>query len=224
MFSSVAERGCLRTFRPVGSDFWKFICGCSQLGAWLAPITIPRPALKRLAPLKIGINFWKDLNIRGANDQLHRTPTCGRVCDMPIEAKPENIPIAMAFFEDNGWTKEQAAGIVGNLMHESGLNPDQHQLNDGPAYGLAQWENPRKRDLFRFAEKTGKPESDLDTQLQFIQHELNTSEAAAARRLRAAQVVDEATTVFCVWYERPSKPHLASRLGYARKIYNGEIT
>src|SRR5690606_17919333 len=50
------------------------------------------------------------------------------------------IDEAMGFFESKGWTRAQAAGIVGNLQAESGVDPNRRQNGGGPGYGLAQWE------------------------------------------------------------------------------------
>ena len=44
---------------------------------------------------------------------------------------------ALNYFMSQGYTKNQAAGIVGNLMGESGLNPGAYNPNDpGGSIGL----------------------------------------------------------------------------------------
>lgn len=59
-----------------------------------------------------------------------------------------NARAAMDYFISQGWTPEQAAGIVGNLQQESGpnLDPNIHNSAGGNlgAYGLAQWRGDRK--------------------------------------------------------------------------------
>ena len=50
---------------------------------------------------------------------------------------------AMQYFMSQGWTKEQAAGIVGNIQKESMFN--YKALGDnGKAFGLAQWHPDRQ--------------------------------------------------------------------------------
>lgn len=43
------------------------------------------------------------------------------------------------YFINQGWTSNAIAGMLGNFVSESGLNPDLHQYGGGPGYGLAQW-------------------------------------------------------------------------------------
>lgn len=70
-----------------------------------------------------------------------------------------------------GYTPEQAAGIVGNIIHESGVNP--YASGDGgTSSGLAQWHNERLSALKAYAASVGKPASDLQTQVDFIDKEL----------------------------------------------------
>src|SRR5690606_28579908 len=71
---------------------------------------------------------------------------------------------AFNYFIDKGLTPEQAAGIVGNLQSESGVQPGRNQDGGGPAFGIAQWEGGRRTNLERFAAARGKPVDDLATQ------------------------------------------------------------
>lgn len=69
----------------------------------------------------------------------------------------------------------QAAGMVGNLMIETGgktydLKPD--LVNSIGASGIAQWLGKRKSDLDAFAGKQGKTWTDFQVQLKFIIIEL----------------------------------------------------
>lgn len=113
---------------------------------------------------------------------------------------------AMQFFQQQGWSPAQAAGIVGNLLGESNLDPAALNPGDGTdgsdSIGIGQWNSERAAALKAFAEGQGKDWRDLDVQLAFVQHELETSESAAAQALRAAGDIDAATAAF-VGYERP---------------------
>ena len=127
----------------------------------------------------------------------------------PIASGVNSEQGALQFFVSKGWTPAQAAGIVGNLVHESGgrLNPGAINPGDGSdgsdSIGIGQWNSTRAAALKQFAASQGKPVTDFGTQLAFVQHELETSESAAAQRLRGAGNVQDATSAFALGYERP---------------------
>jgi len=138
--------------------------------------------------------------------------------------KEDPEKLAMQYIMSKGYQKHQAAGLVGNLLHETGgtLDPNILEAGRGPGYGLAQHTGPRRKELEAFASQRGSPVNEFWTQLDFIMHELETSEASAGESLRNAQDVDTATRVVSEKYERPGKPMLESRLAQARRIYDPE--
>jgi hypothetical protein len=108
---------------------------------------------------------------------------------------------AMTFFTGRGYSKEQAAGIVGNLMHESGMNPT--AVGDsGISHGIAQWNRERLGALTAFAAARGTSPNDFRTQLEFVDHELQTSESGTLLALKGAKTAQEAAHAF-IGYERP---------------------
>jgi tape measure domain-containing protein len=118
----------------------------------------------------------------------------------------------------------QAAGIVGNFMRESGLNP---RVNEGGAvgmprgvggYGLAQWTGSRQTDLVRFA-GGARQAGDLQTQLRFVVSELMGPEANALRQLRGTQSPEQAAVVFDKYYERSGIKALGERQANARSVF-----
>ena len=113
------------------------------------------------------------------------------------------IDQAMAFFQNQGWTRAQAAGIVANLDAESGMNANIRQHGGGPGYGLAQWEGPRQAAFAAWAGHDIRS-STFGEQLRFIQHELSTSERGAGQRLRGATNAGDAAAIVCRYYERPA--------------------
>lgn len=126
----------------------------------------------------------------------------------PLPAKvSDRASAAMGYFTSRGWTKEQAAGIVGNLLAESSLNTGARNPGDGndgsDSVGVAQWNGDRARALKAFASANHSDWRDFNVQLAFVDHELRTSESAAGNALRNAKDVDEATAAF-VGYERPA--------------------
>lgn len=129
----------------------------------------------------------------------------------PKQAAPigDREAYAMDTFMKAGYTREQAAGIVGNLIHESGgLNTKARNPGDGrdgsDSIGVAQWNGSRAKALKDFAAAQGKDWHDYDVQLQFVLHELNGSESAAGRALRNAKTADDAAGVIVTMYERPA--------------------
>lgn len=109
---------------------------------------------------------------------------------------------AMAYFQAQGWTREQAAGIVANMKQESAFNPA--AVGDsGKAYGIMQWHPDRQAE---FEKKFGKSikGSTFEDQLAFIQYELTLGkERAAGERIRQAQTGQQAAAVGSKYYLRP---------------------
>lgn len=93
-----------------------------------------------------------------------------------------------------GMTGIQAAAIMGNLQHESGLNPNSQGSG---SYGIAQWTGTRKTALENFAAKNNTDSSDLDAQLNNLKRELLGSEFKFMFNLLKKQVdIIKATVIF----------------------------
>jgi len=127
---------------------------------------------------------------------------------------------AQAFFESRGWTKEQAAGIVGNLVVESGLRTD--AVGDGgQAYGIAQW-HPDRQNAFRQVYGKDIRNSSFQEQLNYVDWELRNTEARAGNLLRNATTAEEAAAIVDRSYERSAGYHLAERQANAAAIMAGD--
>ena len=102
-----------------------------------------------------------------------------------------------------GWSREQSAGIVANLIQESELKPG--AIGDsGSSYGIAQWRGSRQKDFEQFAGK-GIKGSSFKEQMEFVHHEMTAGEEkAAGARLKATQTASEAGAVVSKYYERPA--------------------
>ena len=125
---------------------------------------------------------------------------------------------AMSFFQSKGWSKEQAAGIVGNLQAESGKNLRTNASGDsGLAYGIAQWHPDRQA---QFERVMGIPirQSTFKQQLEFVNWELNNSEAAAGRALRGATTAAEAASIVDARYERSTGAVRGQRMANATAL------
>ena len=115
-----------------------------------------------------------------------------------------------------GYTKEQAAGLVGNLQQESGMNPTARNEREG-AQGIAQWRGER---LEAFKKKYGKEVmyATLDEQMDFVLHELETTEKKAGNLLKNAKTAAEAAAIVDKFYERSAGTELAKRVANANAI------
>ena len=112
---------------------------------------------------------------------------------------------AVDYLQKKGWTRNQAVGIASNLQHESGFKLDAIG-DDGTAFGIAQWRGNRVKN---FEKVIGKPitEASLTEQLDFIDHELRTTEGKAGKALAKATDPGKAADVFTRLYERPANPN-----------------
>jgi len=132
-----------------------------------------------------------------------------------------NAEKAYRYFVDKprGLPDFQSAGIVGNLMGESSVNP-RSSVNGNGTIGIAQWEGGRDDALKEFAAKKGKPWHDLLVQLDYLWYELNHSEKAAFEHLKSTKTVEEATTSFVQKFERAGIPHTEKRIKLAQSALN----
>jgi len=93
----------------------------------------------------------------------------------------ENAEIVLKFFTQKGLSLAGAAGILGNIMHESpGINPKLSQggsttspMTAGVGYGIVQWTtSDRQAKLRELAKNTGRDVGDLGLQLDFVWYEM----------------------------------------------------
>jgi hypothetical protein len=117
-----------------------------------------------------------------------------------------NDQTAFDFFLGKGLSAEQAAGVVGNLDQESGMDPSIAQGGGGPGRGIAQWSAGGRWDTGAinctdFAAQQGKDVHDLQLQLDFIWYELNQEPRYGLQDLQSASSVEDAVSVFQDKYE-----------------------
>lgn len=124
---------------------------------------------------------------------------------------------AYEFFIGKGLKPHQAAGIVGNLIQESNLKTS-IRGDGGKALGIAQWHPDRQKGLESLAKRLGTNKFDINTQLEYVWEELNTTEKRALDKLLQSKNVDQATSIFCQYYERAGKPMLESRIKHAKSL------
>ena len=126
----------------------------------------------------------------------------------------ERKKICWEFFSKKSsiYTPQRIAGIIGNLIVESNIDPKKHQdvkvIGDGKGSGrgIAQWgsksDGNRWQDCIAFARSMGVSEYGLVLQLQFIHHELQTKPYHCRNFYKTVSVA-AATMSFCRHYEGP---------------------
>lgn len=134
----------------------------------------------------------------------------------------QNEKTVYDYFVGQGLSPEAAAGFVGNFMQESGINPADDTGDDGTSGGIAQWHSERWQALKDYASSQGTDWRDLLTQLNFVMHELRTTEREAYLRLLQAETPEEAARIISKYFERPD-PESANneqRSRNARDVYD----
>lgn len=141
-------------------------------------------------------------------------------------ALTNNARTAFNFFVSKGLTQTQSAGIIGNLMQESSIRPTAVEYGGGPGRGIAQWSiggrwnSDRAGNVVAFASARGLDRWALQTQLEFIWHELNTVGGYGLAELRATTSLSGAVLVFQNKYERCGKCAQGNRMTYATQALN----
>lgn len=140
------------------------------------------------------------------------------------EAERKNaIYIMDNLVNKRGLQPHQAAGIVGNLRAESGLNPSSHTMdtNKKMAGGLAMWNGSLWEKLHRDSAAYGKPWNDMDYQLDFLWNMLNQNDKQmndVRARLAAAKTPYEASDAWA-YFEKYAgynyNPNTARQAGWS---------
>ena len=144
-----------------------------------------------------------------------------------------------------GFTEEAAAGVMGNLYQESGMDPTKLQNGVGPAAGLLQMEkykdySTRWGRMAKKAEAKGKEWTDLESQLEFLiedmpgqfkqytgrkPHYYNNGEwcwwpeKVTVDQFKKLTDIDKATEIFERVFLRASKPNMPRRNKHAHLYY-----
>lgn len=133
------------------------------------------------------------------------------------------------YFVSKGYTKDQAAGLVGNTQAESGNIPTRLQdgaiagvktisyaqipanitTNQQVGWGIVQWTPPSK--IGAYAQTTHENPDDLATQVEFLWKQLdgtapNNNEKPAGDAVKKTTNYSDAALAFMNDYERPQYP------------------
>ena len=170
-------------------------------------------------------------------DTTGSTPTDGSNPD--ISGISDTAQAVWQFFTGKGYSPAATAGIMGNMEQESGMRPDIIQGNGrGPAAGICQWENyntksARWKDMNAHAQSKGKDWKDLQSQLEFIDIELqgkspgdNYTSTLLKKNwggyegFKAITDYKKATEAFEKSFERAGKINWNNRYAGAKKYYD----
>lgn len=154
------------------------------------------------------------------------------------------------FLIGKGMNAYGAAGLMGNLYAESGLEPKNLQntyeaklgytddtytaavdngsytnfAKDSAGYGLAQWTfSSRKENMLAYHKAAGKSIGDLEMQLNFLYKELSESYKSVFSVLKTATTVLQASNSVLLNFERPADTGTSvqnKRAEYGQKYYD----
>lgn len=141
------------------------------------------------------------------------------------QKQQEKQKIAYDYFISQGYSPEASAGIVGNLVYESGLNTSAEGdigYSGGSSFGIAQFRGKRLQNLKK---RYGDNWTDFGNQLDFVRHELETTHQKAGNLLRNTRDVYEAGQVFSDLYEIPAKKYKENkdRQNKVNKVYSSLV-
>ncbi|MGL4663202.1 MAG: phage tail tip lysozyme [Culicoidibacterales bacterium] len=135
----------------------------------------------------------------------------------------QNEKAAFAYFVNQGFTKEAAAGIIGNFYVESGMDPNKAQYGGGPGRGLGQWgygdDGSRYNQLLAWAAKNNISPTALGTQLAWTVKEIIAY--GMEPTMKSITDIATATEYFGRKWERPAclACSIRNRIDYAKQAY-----
>lgn len=140
-----------------------------------------------------------------------------------------NAEKAFNFLISHSFSPIQAAAIIGNFIHESGMDPKRiSEVPGEESYGIARW-NPaagRKQELEQFADERFLDIEDLGTQLAFFIHDFTKNRYLGYAKFKTLTNIKVATEYFCDKYERhdAARADKPARIDNAKRVlenYNG---
>jgi hypothetical protein len=144
-----------------------------------------------------------------------------------------HVKQAFQFFISHSWSEAQSAGIVGNLMQESGSGIDP-KASDGVAHGIAQWQGGRLQPMWTWVaawaknhDATGKESAAGDPagkdsfygQLNYLQYDLTHGHSSFAANYKKQSDPRAAANYWNRYYEI-SADTSATRGNNAVKVFN----
>lgn len=205
--ATIVEKICGEKY-PVVKKFWDFFL--TSVGKVVDKVLTLE---NRLAHLWMALGKAMQGDFKGAREEFINAIT-------DENATGERSKYIQKKLISMGFTASAAAGVVGNLVQESGLRTDAIGDN-GTSGGLAQWHNERLDALKRFAAARGKDWTDLDTQIEFLAEEMRTSYADTYAKMQSAELPEIAGQIMTDEYEipDPASANYSQRRANARAAY-----
>lgn len=205
--ATIVEKICGEKY-PVVKKFWDFFL--TSVGKVVDKVLTLE---NRLAHLWMALGKAMQGDFKGAREEFINAIT-------DENATGERSKYIQKKLISMGFTASAAAGVVGNLVQESGLRTDAIGDN-GTSGGLAQWHNERLDALKRFAAARGKEWTDLDTQIEFLTEEMRTSYADTYAKMQSAELPEIAGQIMTDEYEipDPASANYSQRRANARAAY-----
>ena len=112
-------------------------------------------------------------------------------------------------------TKEQAVGVLVNIMHESDFNYTATEHSDGSGgYGLVQWTGGRRTNLVTWCNNNGVKYNTLEGQCKFLEYEFSSSAVwtnSGVNGFLQCSSAYNAGRYFLKYFERPAAKYEAQR-------------
>lgn len=124
----------------------------------------------------------------------------------------EKAKFAVGYFiRELGLEPHQAAGLVGNLLRESGLKEGVSNKEGSGAVGIAQWLTKERQKLYVDYLKKPLGTATFEEELSLVAHELKTTHRRGLEKLKAAKTYKEAADAGLGYYEFTSGVDSAMR-------------
>ena len=191
-----AVLGLARAFKNLGSGIGTAIEQGGAFGAILSTLSVLAAGLAGYEVGKHVAAPWLDHEV--ADETGKKNETLGGWA----YGRSHRVQRAMTYFESQGWTPWQAAGLVANLRAESGLMTDKTG-DKGAAYGIAQWHKDRQEEFQRVMGRPLKG-STFDQQLAFVNYEARNDPEYGGRELEQATGARQAARIVSEMFERPA--------------------
>lgn len=135
-----------------------------------------------------------------------------------------------------GLTREQAAGVCGNIHGESAFSSDnfenteknkkvhdrnyKYKVDDGKGYGLLQWTfSSRKKGLKDMAKTMNLDVSDINAQLAFFKKEMKSNYKNTWKKICNSDSYEDVTKLFLDEIEIPRVDNYKERCKYSATIF-----
>lgn len=147
----------------------------------------------------------------------------------------QNAQMVANHFAGTDWTKNAISAMLGNMRHESSINPDMYEYGydwgSNRGYGLVQW-TPRSK-YWDWATSKGLSPRNGDSQLARIDYEVDQNiqwiatsnyPLSFADFRKSTQSVEYLTQAFTWCYERPNasagQTSMPERIAFANRAFN----